>query len=216
MKDKALIGLDTDISSILESDEPDEIKVQKYAASLKRFKSYSAPRSIKPVIQPKKDAKYKLLFERLNQLKQKQQVKTPVGSADQRSEIDDQDKTDDTSDYNLNELFDDKNETDDNSDYSLNELFEEQAKQPLDAWEKLTESLQKSNKLQNLKKKQEKSGTIGLLRPENRLGSQQHARPGPSIKKWTRILIQSIPAVFGVWNPLPVIPELTWKRQRNG
>ena len=29
MKDKALSGLDTDISSILESDEPDEIKVSK-------------------------------------------------------------------------------------------------------------------------------------------------------------------------------------------
>ena len=88
MKDKALSGLDTDISSILESDEPDEIKMQKYAASLKRFKSYSAPRSIKPVIQPKKDAKYEHLLERLNQLKQKQRVQTPVVSVDQRSEID--------------------------------------------------------------------------------------------------------------------------------
>ena len=119
MKDKALSGLDTDISSILESDEPDEIKMQKYAASLKRFKSYSAPRSIKPVIQPKKDAKYEHLLERLNQLKQKQQVQSPVVSVDQRSEID--------------ELFDDQDKTDATSDYNLNELFEEkeQAKQPL-------------------------------------------------------------------------------------
>ena len=95
MKDKALSGLDTDISSILESDEPDEIKMQKYAASLKRFKSYSASRSIKPVIQPKKDAKYEHLLERLKQLKQKQRDQSPVISVDQRSEID--------------ELFDDNN-----------------------------------------------------------------------------------------------------------
>ena len=160
MKDKALSGLDTDISSILESNEPDEIKVQKYAASLKRFKSYSAPRSLKPEIQPKKDAQYKLLLERLNQLKQKQQIKTPVGSADQRSEIDDQDKTDDTSDYNLNELFEDQNETDDNSDYNLNELFEEQAKQPLDAWEKLAESLQKSSQLRKPEKSKKKVAQV--------------------------------------------------------
>ena len=170
MKDKALSGLDTDISSILESDEPYEIKVQKYAASLKRFKSYSAPRSIKPATQPKKDAKYEHLLERFNQLKQKQQVKTPVGSADQRSEIDDQDKTDDTSDYNLNELFDDQNETDDNSDYNLNELLKKKS----NLWmlgKNWQNRYKKVANCENLKKKQEKSGTSGLLRQENRPGS---------------------------------------------
>ena len=131
MKDKALSGLDTDISSILESDEPDEIKMQKYAASLKLFKSYSAPRSIKPVVQPKKDAKYEYLLERLNELKQKQRVQSPVVSVDQRSEID--------------ELFDDKSDT--TLDYNLNELFEEKEQPPLDAWEKLSESIQKTSKL---------------------------------------------------------------------
>ena len=179
MKDKALSGLDTDISSILESDEPDEIKVQKYAASLKRFKSYSAPRSIKPVVQSKKDAKYELLLERLNQLKRKQQIKTPVGSADQRSEIDDQDKTDDTSDYNLNELFDDQNETDDISDYNLNELFEEQAKQPLDAWEKLAESLQKSSKLRKPQEKARKKCHKWFASP------RKSSRKPAARKTWT-------------------------------
>ena len=154
MKDKALSGLDTDISSILESDEPDEIKVQKYAASLKRFKSYSAPRSIKPSIQPKKDAKYENLLQRFNQLKQKQRIQTPVDSVDQRSEIDDQDKSDATLDYNLNELFDEQDKSDATSDYNLNELFKEQP--PLDAWEKLSELIQKTSKLGKLHEKARK------------------------------------------------------------
>jgi len=167
MKDKALSGLDTDISSILESDEPDEIKVQKYAASLKRFKSYSAPRSIKHVVQPKKDAKYELLLNRFNQLKQKQQVKTPVGSADQRSEID--------------ELFDDQDKTDDTSDYDLNELFEEkeQAKQPLDAWEKLTESIQKRSKLGKPQEKPRKKWHKWFASP------RKSSRKPAARKTWT-------------------------------
>ena len=146
MKDKALSGLDTDISSILDSDDPDEIKMQKYAASLKRFKSYSAPRSIKPVSQPKKDAKYEQLLERFKQLKQKQRVQSPVISVDQSSEID--------------ELFDDDDDakSDATQDYNLNELFEEkeQAKQPLDAWESLTSVLQETGKLGKPKKKAQK------------------------------------------------------------
>ena len=146
MKDKALSGLDTDISSILDSDEPDEIKMQKYAAALKRFKTYSAPRSIKPVVQPKKDAKYVHLLERLKQLKQKQRVQSPVVSVDQRSEID--------------ELFDDDDDakSDATQDYNLNELFEEkeQAKQLLDAWERLTSALEETNRLSKPQEKARK------------------------------------------------------------
>ena len=159
MKDKALSGLDTDISSILDSDDPDEIKMQKYAASLKRFKSYSAPRSIKPVIQPKKDAKYEHLLERLKQLKQKQRVQSPVISVDQRSEIDElfDDKSDSTLDYNLNELFQEKEQARQSPDYNLNELFQEneQARNSpsLDAWESLTSVLQETGKLGKPKKK---------------------------------------------------------------
>ena len=47
MRDKALSGLDADISSILKSDEPDEIKVRNYMTALSRYKNYSA--SPKPV-----------------------------------------------------------------------------------------------------------------------------------------------------------------------
>ena len=145
MKDKTLSGLDTDISSILDSDDPDEIKMQKYAASLKRFKSYSAPRSIKPAVQPKKDAKYEQLLEHLKQLKQKQRVQSPVISVDQRR---------------IDELFDDDDDakSDATQDYNLNELFEEkeQAKQPLDAWESLTSVLQETGKLGKPKKKAQK------------------------------------------------------------
>ena len=144
MKDKALSGLDTDISSILESDEPDEIKMQKYAASLKRFKSYSAPRAIKPGVQPKKDAKYEHLLERLNQLKQKQRVQSPAVSVDQRSEID--------------ELFDDDNDdkSDATQDYNLNELFQEKEQPPLDAWERLTSALEETNRLSKPQEKARK------------------------------------------------------------
>ena len=188
MKDKALSGLDTDISSILETDEPDEIKMQKYAASLKRFKSYSAPRSIKPVIQPKKDAKYEHLLERLKQLKQKQRDQSPVISVDQRSEIDElfDDKSDSTLDYNLNELFQEKEQARQSPDYNLNELFQEkeQARNSpsLDAWESLTSVLQETCKLGKPQKKHQKSGIGGLLRHENRLESQKRARPGSSIR----------------------------------
>ena len=74
------------------------------------------------------------MLERLNQLKQKQRVQSPVISVDQRSEID--------------ELFDDDDDdakSDATQDYNLNELFEEQP--PLDAWKKLSESIQKTRKL---------------------------------------------------------------------
>ena len=46
MRDKALSGLDTDISNILKSDEPDEIKVRNYMAALARYKNYSAPPTV--------------------------------------------------------------------------------------------------------------------------------------------------------------------------
>ena len=43
MRDKALSELDVDISSILKSDEPDEIKVRNYMTALSRYKNYSSP-----------------------------------------------------------------------------------------------------------------------------------------------------------------------------
>ena len=43
MLDKALSGLDTDISNILKSEEPDEIKVRNYMTALSRYKNYSTP-----------------------------------------------------------------------------------------------------------------------------------------------------------------------------
>ena len=43
MRDKVLSALDTDISNILNSDEPDEVKARNYIATLSRFKSISAP-----------------------------------------------------------------------------------------------------------------------------------------------------------------------------
>ena len=43
MRDKALSGLDVDISNILKSDEPDEIKVRNYMTALSRYKNYSSP-----------------------------------------------------------------------------------------------------------------------------------------------------------------------------
>jgi len=43
MRDKALSGLDSDISNILQSDEPDEIKVRNYISALSRYKNYSTP-----------------------------------------------------------------------------------------------------------------------------------------------------------------------------
>ena len=41
MRDKVLSGLDTEISSILNSDVPDEIKARSYISALARFKNYS-------------------------------------------------------------------------------------------------------------------------------------------------------------------------------
>ena len=53
MRDKALSGLDADISSILKSDEPDEIKVRNYMTALSRYKNYSSPpKSIAPPLPP--------------------------------------------------------------------------------------------------------------------------------------------------------------------
>jgi len=43
MRDKALSGLDTDISTILKSDESDEIKVRNYISALSRYKHFSTP-----------------------------------------------------------------------------------------------------------------------------------------------------------------------------
>jgi hypothetical protein len=43
MRDKALSGLDSDISNILNSDDSDEIKAKNYVSALSRFKAYSSP-----------------------------------------------------------------------------------------------------------------------------------------------------------------------------
>lgn len=43
MRDRALSGLDADISKILDSDEPDEVKSRNYVSALSRYKMYSAP-----------------------------------------------------------------------------------------------------------------------------------------------------------------------------
>lgn len=43
MRDKLLSGLDSDISNILKSDEPDEVKVRNYMTALTRYKNYSTP-----------------------------------------------------------------------------------------------------------------------------------------------------------------------------
>ena len=96
------------------------------------------------------------MLERLNQLKQKQRVQSPVVSVDQRSEIDElfDDKSDATLDYNLIELFQEKEQARHSPDYNLNELFEEQP--PLDAWEKLSESIQKTIKLGKPQEKPQK------------------------------------------------------------
>jgi hypothetical protein len=49
MKDKALSGLDTDISNILNSDASDEIKAKSYMTALARFKILSdPPKPVKP------------------------------------------------------------------------------------------------------------------------------------------------------------------------
>ena len=50
MLDKALSGLDTDISNILKSEEPDEIKVRNYMTALSRYKSFST--SPPPTVHP--------------------------------------------------------------------------------------------------------------------------------------------------------------------
>jgi len=43
MREKALSGLDTDISNILNSDVSDELKARSYVSALARFKNYSSP-----------------------------------------------------------------------------------------------------------------------------------------------------------------------------
>ena len=43
MLEKALSGLDLDISNILNSEDSDEIKVKNYASALGRFRNYSNP-----------------------------------------------------------------------------------------------------------------------------------------------------------------------------
>src|SRR3989442_15464322 len=55
MRDKVLSGLDTEISDILNSDAPDEIKARSYVTALARFKNYSAPskpEQAPPVVAP--------------------------------------------------------------------------------------------------------------------------------------------------------------------
>src|SRR5271163_4687756 len=58
MRDKALSGLDADISNILESDATDEMKAKNYAATLSRFKHIFNPplEKPKPVEKPKAQA----------------------------------------------------------------------------------------------------------------------------------------------------------------
>jgi len=43
MRDKVSSRLDTDISTILNNDEPDEVKVKSYVNALARYKNLSAP-----------------------------------------------------------------------------------------------------------------------------------------------------------------------------
>ena len=52
MRDKALSGLDTDISNILNSDESDEVKARNYVSTLARYKNYSAPPKPAPAPPP--------------------------------------------------------------------------------------------------------------------------------------------------------------------
>jgi hypothetical protein len=52
MRDKALSGLDTDISNILKSEEPDEVKVRNYMTALSRYKIYSTPEKPAPAVLP--------------------------------------------------------------------------------------------------------------------------------------------------------------------
>ena len=52
MRDKALSGLDVDISKILDSDEPDEVKSMNYVAALTRYKRYSDTPKPAPPVRP--------------------------------------------------------------------------------------------------------------------------------------------------------------------
>src|SRR6266516_3941460 len=52
MRDKALSGLDSDISNILNDDVSDETKVNRYISALSRFKNISAPPPPPPPPQP--------------------------------------------------------------------------------------------------------------------------------------------------------------------
>jgi len=52
MRDKALSGLDTDITNILKSDDPDEVKVRNYMTALSRYKNYSTPAKPAPAVLP--------------------------------------------------------------------------------------------------------------------------------------------------------------------
>jgi len=52
MRDKVLSRLDTDISSILNNDETDEVKVKSYIAALTRYKNLTAPPKPEKVAPP--------------------------------------------------------------------------------------------------------------------------------------------------------------------
>lgn len=52
MRDKAMSGIDSIISNILDSDESDDIKVKNYISALARYKNYSAPPKIVPTTDP--------------------------------------------------------------------------------------------------------------------------------------------------------------------
>jgi hypothetical protein len=126
------------------------------------------------------------LLERFKQLKQKQQARTPVNSADQRSDIhelfDDQDKTDVSSDYNLNKLFKEKKQDKRviTPDYNLNELFQEKEQLPdLNAWEKLSSALDETSRLRKPHKKAQKKWHKWFSSP------RKSSRKPAARKTWT-------------------------------
>jgi len=85
MRDKALSGLDEDISNILESDASDEIKAKSYVAALSRLRHISNPsiQKSKPAEKqaPTINFNYKKLLKILKQTKSPSIVKDPVAES---------------------------------------------------------------------------------------------------------------------------------------
>ena len=169
MRDKALSGLDSDISSILESDEPDEIKARNYAATLSRFKNYSTFKPIKrkpATEQPKRDAKYDYLIELL---KQKRHIQTPIDSIDQRSEFD------------YDRLFEDRDRVK-SPDYDLNELFTEEPDKASASQAKAASLQRESPSQSSLEKLASSLQDPGILRS---LGKATKSKE-KTLMKWTK------------------------------